>query len=60
MGPKKEAPKGGAGGEVVEGEDPAVLLKNYQTQSKLVGLPTHSGLVSAYHLVLMLKVKQYH
>ena len=46
MGPKKEAPKAG-GGEVVEGEDPTVLLKNYQTQSKLVGLPTHSGLVSA-------------
>ena len=47
MGPKKEAPKGGAGGEVAEGEDPAVLLKNYQTQSKLVGIPTHAGLMTA-------------
>lgn len=47
MGPKKEAPKGGGGGEVAEGEDPAVLLKNYQTQTKLVGIPTHAGLMAA-------------
>lgn len=38
MPPKKEAPKGGAGGDV-EGEDPAVVLSAYQKHCKFVGIP---------------------
>jgi hypothetical protein len=35
MGPKKkDAPKGGGGGEGEEGMDPKVLLANYQKFSK--------------------------
>jgi hypothetical protein len=37
--PPKKAPGGAAGGEGVEGEDPAVLLQNYQKFCKLIGLP---------------------
>lgn len=37
MGPKKEAKK--PGGEEVEGEDPQVLLQNYQKFCKSIGLP---------------------
>lgn len=33
MGPKKDAKKAGSG-EVVEGEDPALLLQNYQKYCK--------------------------
>jgi len=39
--PPKKAPGGAAGGEGVEGEDPAVLLQNYQKFCKLIGLPTN-------------------
>lgn len=38
MPPKKNAAKEG---ESVEGEDPAVLLQNYQKFCKLIGLPVH-------------------
>ena len=38
MGPKKDAKAAGAGGEGVDGEDPKVLLANYQKFSKMIGL----------------------
>lgn len=44
MPPKKESkPKV----EAIDGEDPAVLLSNYQKFSKSVGLPIHIGIVKA-------------
>jgi hypothetical protein len=39
MGPKKDAKKPAPGAEGVEGEDPLVLLKNYQSFCKLIGVP---------------------
>ena len=47
MPPKKKENKPKAVGEEVEGEDPAVLLSNYQKFSKSVGLPVHIGIVKA-------------
>lgn len=40
MGPKKETKKAGA--EEVEGEDPQVLLQNYQKLCKSIGLPINT------------------
>ena len=47
MGPK---PKGGGGakpGEEVEGEDPGVLLQNYQKFCKTIGLSSHPGIAKS-------------
>ena len=40
MGPKKGG--GGAAGEEVEGEDPGVLLQNYQKFCKMIGIPANA------------------
>ena len=48
--PPKKKDGGGkpkAPGEEVEGEDPAVLLSNYQKYSKLIGLPVNAGVTKA-------------
>ena len=47
MPPKKIEAKPKVVGEEVEGEDPAVLLANYQKFSKSIGLPVHVGIVKA-------------
>ena len=49
MPPKKDAGKASKAvpGEAVEGEDPMVLLSNYQKYSKLVGLNTNAGLTKS-------------
>lgn len=39
--PPKKAPGGAAGAEGPEGEDPMVLLQNYQKFCKLIGLPSN-------------------
>jgi hypothetical protein len=44
MPPKKESK---VKVEAVDGEDPAVLLSNYQKFSKSIGLPVHIGIVKA-------------
>jgi hypothetical protein len=44
MPPKKESK---VKVEAVDGEDPTVLLSNYQKFSKSVGLPVHIGIVKA-------------
>ena len=41
--PPKKAPGGAAGAEGVEGEDPMVLLSNYQKFCKLIGLPANTS-----------------
>jgi hypothetical protein len=47
MPPKKKENKAKVAGEEVEGEDPAILLSNYQKFSKSIGLPVHTGIVKA-------------
>lgn len=47
MGPKKDGGKAAAGGEVVEGEDPAILLSNYQKYAKLIGLAVNNGITKS-------------
>ena len=49
MPPKKDAGKAAKAvpGEAVEGEDPMVLLGNYQKYSKLVGLNANAGLTKS-------------
>lgn len=48
MGPKKDAkPAKAAPGEAPEGEDPTVLLSNYQKYSKLIGLQVNGAVTKA-------------
>ena len=42
---KKDGAKAANGGEAVEGEDPAVFLKNYTTFCKSAGLPVNSSII---------------
>lgn len=58
MPPKKIEAKPKVVGEEVEGEDPAVLLANYQKFSKSIGLPVHVGIVKALSDVEKLPIDQ--
>ena len=58
MPPKKTEAKPKVVGEEVEGEDPAVLLANYQKFSKSIGLPVHVGIVKALSDVEKLPIDQ--